>query len=193
MGAEEASRVVRQGGLYMRVRPFARLVVAGTMAALALAAGCGGNDNKVTEVARTPTPVAPTPTLVLPTAVPTTSPSPAEGNQQVVTFTGTTSAAIQGFTLRVEYPVAKGGFAGSADAVECTSSVPGFTPNDRDDGTMLLVAGSASKLAFPVEITCKAVTGQALEVGDVRVVVQSLTENGAAGNTADLSVAVGMK
>jgi hypothetical protein len=177
----------------MRVRPFARLVVAGTMAALTLAPGCGGNGNKATDVARTPTPVAPTPTLVPPTAVPTPSPSPAEGDQQVVTFTGTSSAAIQGFTLRVEYPVAKGGFAGSADTVACTSSVAGFTPNDRDDGTMLLVAGSASKLAFPVEITCKGVAGKALEAGDVRVVVQSLTENGVAGKTEDLSVAVSMK
>jgi hypothetical protein len=175
------------------------LQVAALAAVLALSAGCGDNDNEVINIGVTPT-VTPgggptrtaTPGAANPT--PTVTPGGGGGATRVVTLTAESSAPLQGFTIRVEYPTAKGSFAGSADSVECSSTVPGFTPNDLDNGTMLLVAGSPSALPFPVTITCNfdETAGQALAAGDLNLVVQSVTEGGAAGDPADLSVSAGV-
>jgi hypothetical protein len=103
------------------------------------------------------------------------------------------TAALQGYHLEVTYPPAKGGFAGSADAVECTSSGDGiFIPNDRDDGTLALIQASAVPLAFPHTITCRfALQGAAvLEPADLGVTVVEVVENGAPGDPADLTVGV---
>jgi len=162
--------------------------------ALALATGCGDNENKTITIGDgtpVPTPTA-TPGSVVPTV--TATPPPTGGATRVVTITANSSAALQGFTVRVEYPTTTGSFVGSADSVECTSAAPGFTPNDQDNGTMLLVSGSATTLPFPIEITCnfEEISGQSLSAGDLTIVVQSVTEGGAAGDTADLTVSVGV-
>jgi hypothetical protein len=173
------------------------LQVAALAAVLALSAGCGDNDNEVINIGVTPTVTpggGPTRTAT-PGANPTPTATPGGGGAtRVVTLTAESSAALQGFTIRVEYPTAKGSFTGSADSVECDSTVPGFTPNDLDNGTMLLVAGSPSALSFPVTITCNfdEAAGQSLASGDLNLVVQSVTEGGAAGDPADLSVTAGV-
>ncbi len=65
------------------------------------------------------------------------------------------TAALEGFQLGVTYPLAKGGFRGSADGVACTSNGGGFfVANDRDDGTLVLLQANVTALTFPIEIVC---------------------------------------
>jgi hypothetical protein len=111
---------------------------------------------------------------------------------ELVTFTVTANASVQGFTLNTTYPTGKGGFSGSADGVGCTSNAGNFVANDLDNGSLLFVVGSATNLTFPIEITCAfdENEGQDVVAGDIGVDVQSVTQNGSAGNTAAVSVGV---
>lgn len=110
-----------------------------------------------------------------------------------VHFTFTASAELQGLDVDVAYPLAKGGFAGSADGVVCTSSGDGiFVANDRDDGTMALLQASATALSFPFEITCEfdQAAGETLVAADLGVTVDEVVENGSAGDPSHLQVAI---
>jgi len=160
-------------------------------AALLAGSGCGDNSNKTINLdGATPTPVGGATSTATP-AVPVPTATPGAGTTtRVVTINGDSSAALQGFTIRVEYPTAKGSFAGSADGVECTSAVSNFVANDLDDGNLLLVAASTSGLTFPFDVTCNfdQVDGQNLAAGDLNLVVQSVTEGGVSGDPADLTV-----
>ena len=57
---------------------------------------------------------------------------------------------FEGFQLGVTYPLAKGGFRGSADGVACTSNGGGFVvANDRDDGTLVAPASERHRVDVP--------------------------------------------
>ena len=102
-----------------------------------------------------------------------------------VHFTLQATAALEGFRLGVTYPLAKGGFRGSADGVACTSNGGGFfVANDRDDGTLVLLQANVTALTFPIEIVClfDQSAGAALEETDVGVTVQEVVENEAPGD-----------
>ena len=110
-----------------------------------------------------------------------------------VHFLFTATAELQGFDVDVAYPLAKGGFAGSADGVACVSNGDGFfVPNDRDDGTMALLQASATALTFPFEITCQfdQAGGAPLAAADLGVTVDEVVENGATGDPSHLQVSI---
>lgn len=111
-----------------------------------------------------------------------------------VRFTLDADVALAGYRVDVTYPLATGGFAGSADAAECTSSGGGFFfPNDRDDGTLTFVEARVDAFPFPIVITCRfeQAAGATLAPADLGVVVVEVTEeNGTPGDPAHLGVTV---
>ncbi len=171
------------------------------VAALAMTAGCGdndnnnenGNDNGTPNPTRTSTPgVGPTFTPGAPTTAPTVAPTPGPGATQTVDFDFTAAAAVQGFQIRVAYPTAKGSFTGSADGVACTQTGGGgiFTKNDNDAaGTLTLSVANTSDLTFPVNIECTFDATSAIATSDLTITVQEVTQNNAPGDIADLTVA----
>jgi hypothetical protein len=103
------------------------------------------------------------------------------------------TTAIQGLHLEIGYPVAKGGFVGSADGVACFSSGSGFfIPNDRDDGTMALLQANAVALTFPFDIRCRfeQATGATLTAADLDITIKEVTEDGAVGDPSHLIATV---
>jgi hypothetical protein len=102
---------------------------------------------------------------------------------------------LQGFQFRVGYPSEKGDFAGSADAVDCTTSAPViFAKNDRDDGTLALAIVNVSAIGFPLHIDCtfEQVAG-ALLATDLVPKVDEVTANGTEGSVADLGITVSIQ
>jgi hypothetical protein len=175
----------------------AGLTVGMLVAGLALASGCGDNDNSdngndnggvnPTPI-RTSTPgAAPTSTPGNATPVPTAT-GGGGTTDQTVTFNLAATEAVEGFKITVTYPTAKGGFAGSADAVECTTSGDGiFVPNDNDNGTLQLVAAKVpGTLTFPQTITCTFEATSTLAASDLTATVSETTQNG--GQAGDPSV-----
>jgi hypothetical protein len=130
----------------------------------------------------------------------TTSPAPAAPRAPATTpvavrFTFQATAALEGFQIEVAYPLAKGGFSGSADAVACTSNGDGFfIANDRDDGTMLLSQVHFMPLSFPMAIVCRfdQNPGEALAAADIGVTVREVVENEAPGDPTDLQTEVSL-
>lgn len=163
------------------------------VAALALTSGCGDNDNSDNgndnaAPIRTATPNAgPTATPNNPTPVPTAT-AGGGTTDQTVTFALAATEAVEGFKITVTYPTAKGSFAGSADAVECTTSGDGiFVPNDADNGTLQLVAAKVpGTLTFPQTITCTFEATSTLAASDLTATVTETTQNG--GQAGDPSV-----
>jgi hypothetical protein len=179
-------------------------IVAVAMTALVAAAGCGDNDNNGNGndndggalPTRTATPAAgaPTPTrTATPAGAPSTTPTPA-GTASTVTFTLGSGAALQSVDVRVAYPTAKGGFRGSADDVECTSSASGaqFIPNDKDDGTLILIVANSVDLTFPITVTCTFDATSAVTADDFSPTVNEVVSGGVPGSTGDLQVEVGV-
>ena len=179
------------------------LTVGLMVAALALASGCGDNDNSdngndngganPTPV-RTSTPAAPTATAGNPTPAPTSTGGGAP-TDQTVTFDLTATEAVEGFKISVTYPTAKGSFAGTADAVECTTSGDGiFVPNDNDNGTLQLVAAKVpGTLTFPQTITCTFEATSTLAASDITATVTETTQNGGqAGDPTVVTVTTGV-
>jgi hypothetical protein len=110
-----------------------------------------------------------------------------------VHFVFNATAALQRFQVEVTYPFAKGGFAGSASNVACSSNGDGFfVVNDRDDGTLALLQANVVPLSFPIDITCHfdQLSGQTLQSSDVGVTVVEVVEDGAPGDPAQLLVDV---
>ena len=110
-----------------------------------------------------------------------------------VHFTFTATAELQGYQLEIAYPLAKGGFAGSAGNVACTAGGDAiFVANDRDDGTLVLIEANAAPLTFPREVRCTFAqdAGATLAAADLGVTVVEVVEDGAAGNPTDLLVDV---
>jgi hypothetical protein len=106
-----------------------------------------------------------------------------------VHFTFDATAALQGYQVEVTYPLAKGGFAGSADGVACTANGDViFVANDRDDGTLVLLEADVSPLAFPRDVRCTfaQAPGETLASGDLAVTVVEVVEANAPGDPADL-------
>lgn len=147
-------------------------------------------DATATEPELTPggTPTGDTPTA---TATPVGG-----GTTAKVTFDITTGNALFGFQFTVTYPTGKGGFAGSANHVTCsTPSREIFTKNDQDDGKLILSLANTLVLAFPVRIDCRfdLVGGQGLTPADVGITATEVTdETGEVGDPATLVVAVGV-
>ncbi len=107
-----------------------------------------------------------------------------------------TAVAFEGFHLEVSYPLAKGGFVGSADGVACSTNGGGFfIANDRDDGTMALIEASAFALSFPIDITClfEEAPGESLAAADLGITIVEVVEGGAPGDPAELLVTVGLE
>lgn len=121
------------------------------------------------------------------------APIPGSAAPVDVRFQLESTAALQGYHLEITYPLAAGGFAGSADAVQCTSSGSGaFVVNDRDDGTMAVIQAHIAALTFPLVVTCRfeQANGATLQPSDLGVTVVEVVENGAAGDVGDLAVTV---
>jgi len=128
----------------------------------------------------------------LPAAAARVAAAGAAGSTVDVAFHLEAATALDGYQIEVAYPLAKGGFAGSADGVECTA--PGgaiFIANDRDDGSLVLIEAWIVPLTFPRVVTCRFVqaAGSTLESTDLGVTVVEVVENGATGDPADLTVA----
>lgn len=107
----------------------------------------------------------------LPAAPQPSAPAIQAGNPIDVRFRFETATTIQGFHVEITYPLAAGGFAGSADAVSCASNGAGaFIANDRDDGTMALIQTDVVALTFPVDVTCRfeQTAGAPLQASDLR-------------------------
>lgn len=112
-----------------------------------------------------------------------------------VVFRVVARTAIEGFDLRVTYPLAAGDFAGSADHVAC--SAPGVTliPNDFDNGTLKLIVASAQALPLPLAISCRfeIAAGARLDARAIGVQVAEVVVNGASSDTSLLTVAVDVR
>jgi hypothetical protein len=114
-----------------------------------------------------------------------------------VVFTISGTPGVQAFRLSARYPRAKGDFAGGSDQAACelaggTATV--FVANDKNDGTLVLAAGTAPALAFPLEVRCtfNQVEGtlSKLKKGDITVAVDEVTVGGAPANVSALKVRV---
>jgi hypothetical protein len=121
----------------------------------------------------TPTPTdgapTPTPTDDVPTPTPT-----ATATSVTVKIDLSTSLLATLVGLDVTYPTAKGGFAGSGNAVSCDTDALGlFSPNDDDDGLLGLDLSLGLGLSFPLTITCTfdLLPGETLIAADLQVTV----------------------
>jgi hypothetical protein len=176
------------------------LTIGMLVAALALTGGCGDNDNSgndnggspnptstpIREPSRTATPAAPTGT-----PAPGATSTPVASGTRTVEFRCQSTAAIQGFQIRVAYSTATGNFTGSADEVACTANGGGiFVKNDNDTGTLILSVANTTALAFPITISCTYDATTPITGNDFAVTVQEVTENNAPGNVADLTIGV---
>lgn len=182
----------------------AGLTVGMLVAALAVTSGCGDNDNSDNgndNGGANPTPIRTSTPGVNPTATagnPTPNPTATTGGgvtDQTVTFTLAATEAVEGFKITVTYPTAKGSFAGSADAVECTTSGDGiFVPNDNDNGSLQLVAAKVpGTLTFPQTITCTFEATSTLAASDLTATVSETTQNGGqAGDPTVVTVTTGV-
>ena len=120
----------------------------------------------------------------------------ARGATVTVVFRTIARTAIEGFDLLVTYPLATGGFAGSADHVECvTASGALLAANDRDDGTMRLLVASAQTLPSPLAISCRyeLAPGARLDARAIGVRVGEVSANGAAADASLLTVGVDVR
>lgn len=179
------------------------ILTAVMVAALALSVGCGDNDNNSNNdngggnptPTRTTTPSAPTATPT-PGTDPTATPTAGPGTPVDVIFTFNSSVALQGYQVNVAYPSAKGGFEGDADNVNCTTDVPAqFVKNNQTaNSTLTLVIASSSNLTFPNAIECVFIQsdGSTVADSDFVVTVVEVTQNGQAGNPADLTSVVNL-
>jgi hypothetical protein len=111
-----------------------------------------------------------------------------------VTFTVNASAPIDALQLQVTYPTAKGSFTGSADGVACSTTASGaqFFANDLDDGTLILIVGSAFDLTFPFDIQCafEQVGDSRLVAADLAVSVVETINDGQIADPATLTIDV---
>lgn len=182
----------------------AGLTVGMLVTALALTSGCGDNDNSDNgndNGGANPTPIrtstpapVPTQTAGAPDPTPTATGGGAP-TDQTVTFSLAATEAVEGFKITVTYPTAKGNFAGSADAVECTTSGDGiFVPNDNDNGSLQLVAAKVpGTLTFPQTITCTFEATSTLAASDLTATVSETTQNGGqAGDPTVVTVTTGV-
>lgn len=182
----------------------AGLTVGMLVAALAVTSGCGDNDNSDNgndNGGANPTPIrtstpapVPTQTAGAPDPTPTATGGGAP-TDQTVTFSLAATEAVEGFKITVTYPTAKGNFAGSADAVECTTSGDGiFVPNDNDNGSLQLVAAKVpGTLTFPQTITCTFEATSTLAASDLTATVTETTQNGGqAGDPTVVTVTTGV-
>lgn len=182
----------------------AGLTVGMLVAALAVTSGCGDNDNSDNgndNGGVNPTPIrtstpAPQPTQTAGAPDPTPTATGGGGTtDQTVTFSLAATEAVEGFKITVTYPTAKGSFAGSADAVECTTSGDGiFVPNDNDNGSLQLVGAKVpGTLTFPQTITCVFEATSTLAASDLTATVTETTQNGGqAGDPTVVTVTAGV-
>lgn len=181
------------------------LTIGMLVTALAMTGGCGdndnsgngnGNDNNTPNPTRTATPapgLTSTPIVATATPAPVPTATPGGGTTtQTVDFDFTAANDMQAFQVRAVYPTADGNFKGSAENVDCTATGGGglLTKNDNDTGTLTLSVASTSNLTFPINVECKFDATTPITASDIVVTVQEVTQNGAPGNTADLTVNV---
>jgi hypothetical protein len=111
-----------------------------------------------------------------------------------VTFTVDASAAIQGFQIEVDFPLAKGAFSGTAEAVACTTSAPGILTKNNTGSALILSVANIDPLPLPLDVSCTFVEneGQELLATDPSVRVIEVTQDNAVGDPTVLSVAIGV-
>ena len=176
------------------------LTIGMLVAAMAMSAGCGDNDNSsgndnggpvrtaTPAPGKTSTPGGPTSTGAAKTATPVPTATPG-GSTVNVGFNVASSAGVQGFDLRVAYPTAKGSFTGAGENVACTTTAAGsFIKNDNDTGNLTLIVANASNLTFPITVSCTFDATGSLAASDLTVTVREVTQNGAPGDTTVLTV-----